>query len=184
MKRAEELEPLAPLFPADFAWQLLNVGRLDAAMDEVRKSLELNPQFAQALAVMGWIVAEKRMYPEAIAAHQKAALADHAWKWPLGRTFALAGNKEQARLIALDMQKEPGPMDEWGLAVIYAALGEKDEAFRWLDAAYRSRFSWMPYNRDFVRPDFFASLRDDPRFDGLMRRVLVRSGGVLPRLPR
>jgi hypothetical protein len=75
-------------------------------------------------------------------------------------------------------------MDEWGLAVIYAALGEKDEAFRWLDAAYQSRFSWMPYNRDFVRPDFFSSLCDDPRFDGLMRRVLIRSGGVLPRLPR
>jgi len=42
----------------------------------------------------------------------------------------------------------------------------------------------MPYNRDFIRPDFFASLRDDRRFEALMRRVLVRSGGVLPRLPR
>jgi tetratricopeptide (TPR) repeat protein len=108
MKRAEELEPLAPLFPTDFAWQLLNVGRLDAAMAQVRKALELNPQFAQALAVMGWIVAEKQMYPEALAAHQKAALADRAWKWPLVRASALAGNRDQARLIALDRHAE-GP---------------------------------------------------------------------------
>ncbi|MBZ5619086.1 MAG: tetratricopeptide repeat protein [Acidobacteriia bacterium] len=184
MKRAEELEPLVPLFPADLAWQHLNSGHLDAAMAEARKSLELNPNFAQALALLGWVYAEKGMYREALAAHQKAALADPAWRWPLGRAYALAGSNDQARSIALEMQKEPGPMEQWGLAVIYAALGEKDQAFRWLEAAYHSRFSWMPYNSDFVRPNLFAPLRDDPRFGDITRRVFVRSGGAPPGLHR
>ena len=37
-------------------------------------------------------------------------------------------------------------MDQWGLAAIYSALGDRDEAFRWLEQAYHSRFSWLPWD--------------------------------------
>ena len=175
MKRAEELEPLVPLFPADLAWQYFEQGQIDAALAAARRSLELNPNFAEGLAVAGWIYTPRRMYDEALAAHQKAAGADPAWKWPLGRTYALLGRRDEARMIAAEMAQQPGPMEQWGLAVIYAALGEKDEAFRWLEAAYKSRFSWMPWLADFSRldVDLFTPLRRDPRFAELTRRIGV-----------
>jgi TolB-like protein/Flp pilus assembly protein TadD len=173
MKRAEELEPLVPLFPADLAWQYFEEGQLDAAMAEARKSIELNPNFSEGLAVAGWVLAERGRYDEALGEHLKAASADAAWKWPLGRTYALMGRKDDARRIAAELASAPGAMEQWGLAVVYAALGEKDEAFRWLDAARKSRFSWMPWVFDFSRrnSDLFTPLRDDQRFENLIRRI-------------
>jgi TolB-like protein len=182
MKRAEELEPLVPLFPADLAWQYFEEGQLDAAMAEARKSIELNPNFSEGLAVAGWVFTEWRRYDEALSEHLKAASADAAWKWPLGRTYALIGRKDDARKIAAEMQRAPGAMERWGLAVIYAALGEKDEAFRWLDAAQKSRFSWMPWISDFSRRslDLFTPLRHDQRFEDLIRRIGIPEAHRLP----
>ncbi len=175
MRHAEALEPLVPLFSADLAWQYFEEGRFDAALVEARKSIELDPKFAEGLAVEGWALTALDRRDEALAAHVRAASADAAWKWPLGRTYALMGRKDDARKIAAELGEAPGPMDQWGLAVIYAALGEANEALRWLDAAYTSRFSWMPWIADFSRlePDLFTSLRHDRRLDALIKRIGV-----------
>jgi TolB-like protein/DNA-binding winged helix-turn-helix (wHTH) protein len=173
MKRAQDLEPLVPQFSADLAAQHLEDGQLDAALTEARKALELNPDFCQGLAISGAVHFEKRMYEEALASHRKAAAMDGAWKWPLGRTYAQMGRKADALAIAAEMRRNPGPMEQWGLAVIYASLGQKDEAFRWLEAAYRSHFSSLPWIRVPAASghDLFAALRNDPRFDDLTRRI-------------
>jgi TolB-like protein/DNA-binding winged helix-turn-helix (wHTH) protein len=192
MKRAEELEPLVALFPADLAWQYFEEGQLDAAMAAARRCIELNPKFSEGLAVAGWVLTAQGKLDEALAEHLKAASADAAWKWPLGRTYALIGRKDDARKIAAEMQRAPGPMEQWGLGVIYAALDETDEAFRWLDAARKSRFSWMPWIADFSRrnPDLFTPLRRDRRFEDLTRRIgitvaspRVERGGRMTVLP-
>ena len=57
-----------------------------------------------------------------------------------------------------------------GLAEIYAALGEKDEALRWLEAAYEQRNGYLPW---IGQDPFLALLRDDPRFEVLLRRLNV-----------
>jgi hypothetical protein len=57
-----------------------------------------------------------------------------------------------------------------GPAEICTALGEKDDAFRWLEAAYEQRNGYLPWiNQD----PFFRPLRDDPRFQDLLRRMNV-----------
>jgi serine/threonine protein kinase/Flp pilus assembly protein TadD len=176
MRRAADLEPLVPIFPTDLAWQYLRQGDLEAASAEVHKALELDPNFAQALALEGSIDLERRMDREAVETLQKAA-ADPAWRWALARTYALLGQKSQARQIASAIAGKPSPMDQWGLAAIYTALGDKDEAFRWLEAAYRSRFSWLPWDHipgssaTVAANDLFAPLRTDPRFQDLGRRI-------------
>jgi TolB-like protein/DNA-binding winged helix-turn-helix (wHTH) protein/Tfp pilus assembly protein PilF len=182
MRRAEELEPLVALFPADLAWQYFEEGQLDAAMAAARRSIELNPKFSEGLAVAGWVLTAQGKLDEALAEHLKAASADAAWKWPLGRTYALIGRKDDARKIAAEIQRAPGPMEQWGLGVIYAALGETDEAFRWLDAARKSRFSWMPWIADFSRrnPDLFTPLRHDRRFEDLTRTIGITVAHRLP----
>ena len=159
---------MTPVFPADLGWQYQLAGQADKAIEEAQKSLELNPNFAQALTVLGYAYLDKGMFEEAIRWHEKAAAADRGWRWPLGRTLALAGRKEEARRLAAELAKKPTPMDLRGLAEIYISLGDKDEAFRWLEAGYKARFSWMPFVQSNPR---FAPLHSDPRFQDLARRI-------------
>jgi tetratricopeptide (TPR) repeat protein len=172
MRRAQELDPLTPMYTAWLGWEYWCAGQNDKAIEEARKSLELDPNFNEGLALLGYAYAEKGMYAEAIAAHQKLAATDPAWKWPLARTYAQAGRKDEARrTLAKFLGEKPKPTGAqagWFLAEIYAALGEKDEAFRWLEAAYKERNSLMPWIRD---NPAYAPLRSDPRFQDLVRRM-------------
>lgn len=172
MRRAQEVDPLNPLWPAWLGWQYWEAGQLDEAIGEARKSLELNPDFPWGLYVLGAAYAQKGMYEEAMAAHEKAGAVSPAVRWPLGHTYALAGRKHEARKVAAELEKKPTPMNAWGLAEIYTALGEKDQAFRWLEAGFKLRFSWMPWI-GIERP--FEPLRSDPRFQALLRQMNLPS---------
>lgn len=180
MRRAEDLEPLVPIFPNDLGYQYLRQGDADAALAEARQALELDPNFAQTLALQGSAYLEKKMDREALAAFQKAAAADPAWRWALAWGYARLGRKDEARQMASELAGKPAPMDQWGLAAIYTALGDNDEAFRWLEEAYQSRFSWLPWDHTPGPPgggsasDLFAALRTDSRFQDLGRRIGVR----------
>jgi TolB-like protein/Tfp pilus assembly protein PilF/tRNA A-37 threonylcarbamoyl transferase component Bud32 len=168
MKRGQELDPLTPLWSAWLGWQYWEAGQNDNAVDAARKSLELDPNFPVGLYILGAAYAQKGMYAEAVAVHQKAGLASPAWRWPLGRTYALAGRKEEARKVAAELEREPAGLNPWGLAEIYTALGEKDAAFRWLEACFRSRSGFLPWIRIEVP---FKPLHSDPRFQDLVRRM-------------
>ncbi len=168
MRRAQELDPLTPLWPAWLGWQHWWTGQYEEAIAEARKSLEVNPNFPWGLHVLGGVYAEKAMYEEAIAAHQKAAASSPALRWALGYTYAVAGRRDEARKVAAELKKQVTPMNAWGLAEIYTALGEKDEAFRWLEVAYERRFSWMPW---LGKERAFEPLRSEPRFQDLLRRM-------------
>ncbi len=177
MKRAQEVEPLNPLFYADRGWQYKWTGQNDKAMEETRKSLELDPNFNEGLYLLGVLNAEKGMYAEAIATHQKLAVVDPDWKWGLALTYVQAGRKDEARKTLARFQVEkPKPAGSWAgwfLAEAYAALGEKDEAFRWLEAAYKEHHSflpWLNYN------PYYSPLRSDSRFQDLVRRMNLPVG--------
>ncbi len=86
----------------------------------------------------------------------------------MGYTYALSGQADTARAIARELAVHPSPMDNWGLALIYAALGDADEAFRWLDSAYAVRWAWMPWLEIHVA---FRPLHSDPRFSVLMEKI-------------
>jgi len=171
MKRAIEVDPLYPLWSSDLGWQCRSAGLYQEAMDATQKAIELDPNFDQALAWLGFLYAEKGMFKEAIAAHQK--LSDVVgWKWPLVRTYALAGRNDEARKMLTELlggkSKPTGFLDGWDLGEVYAALGEKDEAFRWMEAAVEERNSFIPWMR--ANPAY-APLRSDPRFEDLVRRM-------------
>lgn len=173
LRQAMELDPLTPLWPAWLGWQHWDYGHFDQAIVEARKSLELNPDFPWGLYVLGAAYAEKKMYKEAIAAHQKAAAASPTVRWALGHTYAVAGWPEEALKIANELKKDPMPMDAWGLGQIYTALGDKDEAFRWLEVAYERRFTFIPWlgiaKNGMIRP--YAPLHGDPRFEDILSRM-------------
>src|SRR5690606_21845216 len=118
------------------------------------------------------------MHERAIAVHEQAAEMYKQWKWLLAPTYAYAGRREDALRIANDLKIDPRPVEAWGLAETYAALGDNDEAFRWLEKAYDARFSWIPWvdwNPN-LRP-----LRDDPRFSAMLERLKLPRSNVYSR---
>ena len=165
---AQALDPLAPIYAAWQGWMYFWLERNDEAIEEALKSLELVPDFPVGLYVLGCAYAAKGMYEEAIAAHRKAGEISPDWKWGLGQTYALAGRTDEALSVAADLENKPRMWNTWGLAEIYTALGEKDKAFHWLEAAYKQHH---PYIQWMWRNPSFKSLRDDPRFIDMAQRL-------------
>ncbi|MCZ6916495.1 MAG: tetratricopeptide repeat protein, partial [Gemmatimonadetes bacterium] len=169
-KRAREMDPLNPLNTAWLGWLYYWEGRYEEAEDEARRSLELNPNFPVAHFVLGEVYAARGMHEEAIAIARKAVEVAPAWSWVLGRIYALAGRGDEARRIVAELQEqEVTPWSAFSLAVVHAALGEKDEAFRWLD--YERPHAWIPWVRvDHMWKPLWDD-PDDPRFQDLLRRM-------------
>ncbi|MCK5651410.1 MAG: tetratricopeptide repeat protein, partial [Gemmatimonadetes bacterium] len=167
LKRARGQDPLNPVFSAWLGWRYLWAEQWDKALDEARKAIELNPDFPIGHYVMGGAYTEQGRFEEAVAAHKKAGAVSPMWKWGLGCTYAKFGREAEARAVARELEENPTGWDSWGLAEIYAALGETDEALRWLEAAFDQRHSYIPWLN---RWPPFESLRDDSRFQDLARR--------------
>jgi tetratricopeptide (TPR) repeat protein len=119
----------------------------------------------------------KRMYPEALAEYDKIAERDKIVGAEtqlvadgLGWVYAVSGRRADALKIAKEVEKlsSHAYVDFYQLATIYAGLGDKNEAFRLLEKGYRERSASMPY---LVVDPFWDSLRSDPRFQDLIRRV-------------
>jgi len=168
LDRAQKLDPLLPIYPAWSGWLNFWEGRYDTAIEEAKKSLELNPDFPIGLYVLGGSYAAKGKYGEAIALQRKAGALNPDFEWALGQTYALAGRKKEALNVATKLKGKARVWDTFGLAEIYTALGEKDEAFRWLEAAYEQRH---PYIQWFMRNGSFDPLKGDPRYTDLARRL-------------
>ncbi len=166
-KRAQELDPLTPLHTAWLGGLYWYWGRYEEALEEVNKALELSPYAWHGLFVLGHIYADMGRYEEAIAVSQKAAARYPNLKYFLGCAYAVAGRKEEALQILAELEKEkPSPFGAYGLAELYTCLGNKDEAFRWLN--YEHAHCWISWFR--VHPTF-KSLHGDPRFDELLRKM-------------
>ena len=122
---------------------------------------------------LGRAYLQKASYPEATAEFRKALqLSDGDTNdlAALGLALAASHQPAEARKI-LDQLKERSQqtyVQPMWLAVIYIALGEKDQAFDWMQKAYEDRSAWLVYLK--VDP-LFDSVRQDARFTDLMRRV-------------
>jgi hypothetical protein len=117
--------------------------------------------------VLGRSAALVGEFGEAAAAHERAVAINPAWKAALGHTYALAGRTVDARRILAELEAEPpSSWNAIGLADLHTALGNFDQAFRWLD--YEPAHGWLPWSR--VNPAL-EPLRDDPRFAALLRRM-------------
>jgi tetratricopeptide (TPR) repeat protein len=173
MERALELDPLSVVINSDLAAPYYFAGEYDKAIELSRKSLEMNPNFAMARLRLGWAYLEKGMHREAIVEIEKAVavLRDNTEAIGfLGYAYARSGETDKALRVLDNLQdlSEKGFVSSFGRALIYVGLGEKDEAFVWLEKAYEERETNTPYLK--VSP-WFDPIRDDPRFQSLLRRM-------------
>ena len=111
---------------------------------------------------------------EAILEYQKAAELSQGNSDPmaaLGYAYAVTGNRAEAQKILQQWQRlsETGYVSPYMIATVYAGLGDKNKALEYLDKAYQERSADLPY---FLKADFrMDTLRSDPRFKDLMRRM-------------
>jgi TolB-like protein/Flp pilus assembly protein TadD/predicted Ser/Thr protein kinase len=169
MKKVQEMDPLTPLWPAWQGWLYLHAEQFDEAIKETEKSLELYSDFHVALYVQGRAYAGKGMYEQAVELHQKAGDLSPQWKCGLAHTYAMAGRQDEARQALAELEANHTPWDTWFIALVYVALGNKDQAFRWLEVAYGPpNHPYIPFIKCVP---LFKPLRDDPRFADLLRRM-------------
>jgi len=172
-KRAQELDPISPEQGIYLGQVLLFVRRYDEAVDVLRKTVELDDTFWLSHSFLGRAYEQKGRLPEAIAELKRAVQLEPAAaesRSVLGHVYALSGNKVEA-LKVLDELKEMSQtayVPPYNIAIVYAGLGDKDQAFAWLDRAYDDRSGYMTWLTTDPQLD---SLRSDPRFDDLKRRV-------------
>src|SRR6266542_4145522 len=174
-KLALELEPLSLIVNFELGLAFYFDRDYDQAIEQFQKTLELDQNFPPALNFLPAAYEQKGMYSEAIAEFKKAIAlpAGNEWtlsKGGLGHLYAVTGKKSEARTLLDELKqlsaKEYVPATS--VALIYAGLGEKDQAFAWLDTGYEQRAFQLPWIKLDPR---FDSLRSDSRFEDLMRRI-------------
>jgi TolB-like protein/DNA-binding winged helix-turn-helix (wHTH) protein/Tfp pilus assembly protein PilF len=158
---------------SDIAWILFNSRRYDEAVRELRRALAVRPNDAGALWVLGFTLVVKGQANEAIPFLERAAnLADRSSGFidVLGAAYARAGRRTDAlRILAeLKRRKQHGYVAAGSFLIVYLGLGENEQAFVWLEKAYKEQSNILQFVK--VHP-LFDPLRGDPRFADLVRRV-------------
>jgi TolB-like protein/Tfp pilus assembly protein PilF len=171
--KARELDPLSLIISADVGYVLLVGRRYDQAIHELRKTIEMDVNFAVAHWNLGLAYEQKAMYAEAIAEFEKAialSRGSSVYMAALGHAYAASERRAEALKIVRQLKEsaERRYISPLVIAVVYAGLGAKSEVFDWLEKAYEERAS-LPTAIG-VDPRF-DPLRDDPRFQSLLRRL-------------
>jgi len=173
MNRASELNPLSPALNLALGYRLYYAHQYPEAIEQIQKTLAMDATFVPAHVFLGRAYEQKGTYPEAIAEMRKAlelSEGDTNELAALGHAYSVAHQVDEAKKI-LDQLKERSQQTYAQpslIALIHAGLGDKNQAFDWLQKAYEDRSAGLLYLK--VDPTF-DSLRSDPRFTDLLRRV-------------
>ena len=173
LKKAAELDPLSVPINTDIGFSLFYSGDNDAAIEKLNVSLAMNPNYGLAHIWLGRVYQEKKMFKESIAEYKRAL--QMTMQWPvafaaLGNIYGLSGDKKGAKNIldTLNLLSAKRFVTSYGVALVYAALNEKDQAFQWLNKAYDERSHWLVWLR--VDPRW-NNIRSDKRFAALVNNV-------------
>ena len=148
--------------------------RLFPTIQQCQAALEMDSDFLSAYRDLGQIYEDMGLYEEAAAARQKEwTLSGSSEEEVAGLTPAAISGREDYWRWTLDYWKrrsEQGYVSPRTLAITYAALGEKDQAFEWLEKSFQARTALL---LTIINP-LLAPLRDDPRFHDLLRRMNLK----------
>jgi tetratricopeptide (TPR) repeat protein len=160
----------------DLGISFFHGGQYDKATEQFTKALDLDSNFSLAHSSLGWAFEKQGMYEEAIVEFQKAASLDDA-PWILtclGNAYGRAGRKSEAHQVLKELtERAKGKyIAPYDMAVMYAGLGDDEQAFMSLEKAFEERSSLMVW---WIQIDpMLDSIRSLPRFADLLRRVGCR----------
>jgi len=176
-KRWIELDPFSPAAYEHLGWQYVGLRRYDEAVQSLHQALQLDPNFHEAIHSLAMAYVQKGMLREAIALLNRAidlSPGDKRDLAGLARAYALSGRRDDAMKIAKELRRSStGGFDVLWVAAGYAALADRDQAFEWLERAYRDRdftFELLRYE------PYWDGIRSDPLFADLLHRIGLTGG--------
>src|SRR4029077_12241800 len=137
-----ELDPLSVIINADVGTILFGARRYDESIDQLRKTVEMDPGFYYARWALGEAFEMKGRTKEAMAEYEKALALNHDDPLPmalLGRVYARTRRRDEALKILKQLQEASsaqGYVSPYNYALVYLGLGQKDDAIRSLEQTY------------------------------------------------
>ena len=173
MKNGLELDPLSLIINVAVGWTLYHGRRYDEAIEQLRRTVELDPNYPVTYWILGLLLGKTSCYDVAIAEGEKAVKLSSGsplMRAALAYTLGMAGRTKEAcqmldDLTALAKKKYVAP---YFFAGIYVCLGQNDLAIQCLEKSYEEHSHWLIYLH--IDP-CMEGLRDNPRFQDLLRRV-------------
>jgi eukaryotic-like serine/threonine-protein kinase len=173
IQNSQELDPLSLIINVAVGWAFYFARRYDEAIEQLRRTAELDPNYPVTYWILGLLLRKTGCYELSITEGEKAVKLSSGSPLmcaALAQTLAAAGRREDALqmlddLTKLARQKYVAP---YFLAGVHIGLGESDRAIEYLEKSYEQHSHWLIYLH--IDPNM-DSLRDDPRFLDLLRRV-------------
>jgi len=172
IKRAQELDPLSSVIGVNVSimYQLQNDHQ--ASIENSLKIIELNPTFSSSYNFLGQSYLKLGRNAEAISSLEKAVELSNRASFTLitlGYGYAVTGNRAGANAIIKELQEKYARKEASGLYVagVYAGLGDNDKAFEWLEKDFKAKQEMG----DLRWSTPYESLRDDPRYKNLLKRM-------------
>ncbi|HEY4879168.1 MAG TPA: protein kinase [Candidatus Acidoferrales bacterium] len=175
--RAHELDPLSPIIRFSQSEVYFHNREYDKSLEILNQIEVENPGFPVAMYGRSWVYWSQKKYPETIQALQSYAKSinsenfrefsdalDSGYRsggWP-------AALHQGVRVFEAQYLAKKNAEAPYWIGRMYGDLGDKDNAFKWLDIAFRERSIWLMALR--TQPEF-DSLRSDPRWAELVRRI-------------
>jgi TolB-like protein/Tfp pilus assembly protein PilF len=179
MKKALTLDPLSFSINTGIGHVLYLSRQYDRAIEHYRRVVESDSAFVPVRLWFGRPLMQKGMFKEAIEQLKEAVKLSNesiVSLAMLGQAYASGGQLSMARMILerlLERSKKQYVPSYW-IALVHMSMGNKDEAFTWLERAYHERSSWLVWMN--VEPRF-DQLRDDPRFASILSRMRLSPSG-------
>jgi TolB-like protein len=191
MEKAKELDPFSLIINTEVGCPYLYAKQYDRAVESFRKAIEMDSDFPFAHFALAEACDRLGRYKEALDEHEKALAiarrvraidmtgndAPRAW-------YALTGPLQNSYLAVVGPSYWPGRLEtarksyQAGttsaseVAGIYSILGDREQAFFWLETAYRESDDFLVFLN--IQPQF-ENLRSDPRFRELIQRIFHQS---------
>ena len=171
-KRARELDPLYLRLHRNLGAKFLNARRYGEAIEALEKAFELDPKYEGAHVYLGYTYAAMGRYREAIDRYERVrrerTFFSPSTQIYLGAAYAGAGEIEKARSILKELVESGKYYSPAELAILYVALGEREQALASLEKAYAERDLQLKY---LTTEAGYDPISADPRFRELVRKV-------------
>ena len=173
IRRAEELDPLSLIISRDVGDLLYYARRYDESIAQCLRTLERDPNFVLARMTLVENYAEKHMYREVDEELNRLRSTPYVTGFGEPITVSQLAPTADRRSIRQEIGilkgfERKGMVLSYEIACAYATLGESDQAFEWLEVAYRNHVGSLILMKTDPKLD---GVRDDPRFADLLKRM-------------
>jgi TolB-like protein/Tfp pilus assembly protein PilF len=173
IRQALEVDPLSFLLNAIEGWIWLHAHQFDRAIEQLQRAVEIKPDFVFTHWLFGQACLAGSRSREAIDAFKRAAELSGNAAWAVASVahgHAAAGEKERAGelLAELQVRSRQDYVSSWFLALVYAALGERDQVFAMLERAHEEGDMHLLWTKCHFAFDRF---HDDSRYAGILHKI-------------